>query len=419
MRTRVDAALDRVYAPAAAAAAAAAREPSRAEQAIKRARRAIREPAVGRRTSWLRGYDERQQGRFLQVLQALGVVRRRTDRAVRVAQANRRELRRVTGRLDALTADVAAARARALRSARLADQAAALAADVTQLRSRADSEAAAAAQLGAHLRSLDERHEAVAADVARLGSFVERFSADVEASVEDVRTVRSQVDRIDSEQTARPFAADGAGLRTGHGMGYQHPDQVPAFADLFRGSEEFLLERMRSYVPMLRGHGPVLDLGCGRGELLRALQDDGTAAVGLDLDPKAVARAVAHGVDATVGDGLAALADGDAGARGAVAAIQVAEHLDADELRRLFADAHRSLRPGGLLLVETVNPHSPGALKTFWLDLAHVRPLYPEALLVLAKESGYASARIEFPFGTGDLDHDLRTCGEYTLVATA
>jgi SAM-dependent methyltransferase len=113
------------------------------------------------------------------------------------------------------------------------------------------------------------------------------------------------------------------------------------------------------------------------------------------------------------------VAAGEPATWGAVTAIQVAEHLDADELRRLFRDAHRALRPGGLLVVETVNPHSPAALKTFWIDLTHVRPLYPESLVVLAKESGYASARIDFPFGTGELEPDLRTCGEYTLVAVA
>jgi SAM-dependent methyltransferase len=149
------------------------------------------------------------------------------------------------------------------------------------------------------------------------------------------------------------------------------------------------------------------------------LADDGTDAAGVDLDPAAVSRALEHGVAASVGDGLATLRTAADHAWGAVAGIEVAEHLAADQLRALFAEAHRTLCPGGLLVVETVNPHSPAALKAFWLDLTHVRPLYPEALLVLAKESGFASARIEFPFGSGDLQRDLRSCGEYALVATA
>ena len=86
---RVDAAL------AALAAPPLERDPdqNRAERAIKRARRAVREPATGRRLGWLGGFDRRQRERFHQVLQALGLVRRRADRALKVAQENRRELR--------------------------------------------------------------------------------------------------------------------------------------------------------------------------------------------------------------------------------------------------------------------------------------------------------------------------------------
>ncbi len=408
VRTRVDEALSAFYSPPSVEPSG----PTRAERAIKRSRRAVRVPAVRRRTAWLTGYDQRQQGRFMEVLRAVGAVRRRADRALRVAQDNRREVRWLNSQIDALAAGVASGRVQAARWAGLAD-------DLGRLQDRADSDAAGSAALGAHLRSVDERQEAVAADVARQGGFLREFSADVQSSVEELRAVRHDLDRLDSEQAARPFAADPSGLRKEGRLGYTHPDEVPEFSDLFRGSEEFLLDRMLAYVPLLRDHGPVLDVGCGRGELLRVLAEDGTTARGLDLDPVAVARAAKHGVDTTVGDGLAAVASSEPATLGAVAAVQVAEHLDAGQLHGLFRDAHRALRPGGLLVLETVNPHSPAALKTFWLDLTHVRPLYPESLLVLARKSGYASARIDFLFGTGDLEHDLRTCGEYTLVATA
>jgi SAM-dependent methyltransferase/glycosyltransferase involved in cell wall biosynthesis len=404
VRTRVDDALERLYDDA--GPEGRRRRPTRSERAIKQARREVKRPAVRRRTAWLRGFDQRQQGRFLQVLRALGLVRKRTDRALALAQENRRQLN-----------------LRAARTERLAEDVTRLGGDVARLRDGLDVERASAADMGAHLRSVDQRHEAVARDVARLGEFVRQFSGDVESSVAELRSVHDEVERLDDEQTARPYAADDSVLRrrgaTGEHLGFEHPEEVPAFPDLFRGSEEFLLGRMRAYLPLLAPYAPVLDLGCGRGELLRLLREQGTRARGVDLDPAMVARAEAHGVDVTLGDGLAALADSDAGSWGAVVGTQVAEHLGAEDLRRLFVDARRALRPGGVLVVETVNPHSPAALKTFWLDLTHVRPLYPEALLVLAKESGYASARIDFLYGTGDLEHDLRTCGEYTLVATA
>jgi O-antigen chain-terminating methyltransferase len=118
-----------------------------------------------------------------------------------------------------------------------------------------------------------------------------------------------------------------------------------------------------------------------------------------------------------LGDGIEVLRGRAAGSLGGVTSVQVIEHIPPEQVRRLFEAAYRALRPGGVLMAETVNPHSPAALKTFWLDLTHIRPLYPESLLFLARECGFESGEILFPNGSGDLDDDLRTCGEYALIA--
>jgi 2-polyprenyl-3-methyl-5-hydroxy-6-metoxy-1,4-benzoquinol methylase len=404
---------------------------SRAERAIKSARRAVKAPADRRRTAFLAGYDERQRGRFLAVLHALGSVRRRTDRALRVAQENRRELRRIGAQVENLAGLTSSSQATAALAVRLGEE-------LKLLHERLLVEAQVTAETGAHLRAVDTRLTGMAEDLGRLGDYVRVFSGDVETSLEEVRRQLAElstadpaavihallrdVQRLDAEQAARPYSSDGTGLRrsdeTGaRYLGFTESSEVPAFSDLFRGSEEFLVERMRAYMPLLADRGPVLDVGCGRGELLRLLAEAGVPARGVDHDEAAVARALAHGVDASVGDAVAAVTGAQPGSVGAVISTQVVEHLSGDELRALLLAGQRALRPGGLLIAETVNPHSPAALKTFWLDLTHVRPLYPEALLLLARDCGYRSARIVFAFGTGDLDTDLRTCGEYALVA--
>lgn len=56
--------------------------------------------------------------------------------------------------------------------------------------------------------------------------------------------------------------------------------------------------------------GPTLDVGCGPGRLLVALQQHGTAAHGIDVSAAAVARARARGVSATRADVLAGPTDG-------------------------------------------------------------------------------------------------------------
>jgi hypothetical protein len=43
------------------------------------------------------------------------------------------------------------------------------------------------------------------------------------------------------------------------------------FEDAFRGSDQAIEEKLRAYVPLFAGRADVLDIGCGRGELLSAL----------------------------------------------------------------------------------------------------------------------------------------------------
>jgi O-antigen chain-terminating methyltransferase len=84
------------------------------------------------------------------------------------------------------------------------------------------------------------------------------------------------------------------------------------------------------------------------------------------------------------------------GSLGAVLAIQVAEHLLPAVLQTMLHHAHRALRPGGLLVLETVNPRSViGFLEVFNRDLTHERPLHPDTLRFLAAAAGFGDVRVE------------------------
>ena len=60
--------------------------------------------------------------------------------------------------------------------------------------------------------------------------------------------------------------------------------------------------RQADYVELLRGHAPVVDLGCGRGELLELLRDAGIAARGVEGNANAVQECRAKGLDVAQGD---------------------------------------------------------------------------------------------------------------------
>ena len=82
------------------------------------------------------------------------------------------------------------------------------------------------------------------------------------------------------------------------------------------------------------------------------------------------------------------------------------EHLSYDELQRLLTLARRALRPGGLFVAETVNPHSVQAFKTFWVDPTHRAPIFPEVASTLALIHGFSDAEIVYPRGSGDAEAD-------------
>jgi SAM-dependent methyltransferase len=95
-----------------------------------------------------------------------------------------------------------------------------------------------------------------------------------------------------------------------------------------------------------------LDLGCGEGQVMRALAGRGAGAVGCDASPRLAARAAAAG-PVVIGH-LPDLAwAADASFDGACAVL-VVEHLRG--LDRLLAECHRVVGPGGGLALVVNHP---------------------------------------------------------------
>lgn len=260
----------------------------------------------------------------------------------------------------------------------------------------------------------------VADGLGRLGARVDDVSARADAALGPVQELRESA----PDPSTLPFSSfevDGAGTVYGFQgeLGASSAsDRYRRFEDLFRGDEATIASRQVVYLPLLADHGPVLDVGCGRGELLELLREAGIGARGVDLDAGMVAHCVAKGLEVAEGDGVAVLRALEDGSLGAIFAAQVIEHLPYDVFQEFFALAGEKLRPGGLLITETVNPHSQVALKHFWLDLTHEQPIFPEVALATAGLAGFHEAYIFYPGGSGDAATDRPRCGDYALVAT-
>jgi len=169
-----------------------------------------------------------------------------------------------------------------------------------------------------------------------------------------------------------------------------------AFESRMRGSVDEIRERQRRYVADFRERGPVLDIGCGRGELVGMLRVAGVDARGIDADADMVAYARGDQLPVEQADVISYLEGLEDGALGGVFLGQVVEHLPPLTLVRVLELCAAKLRAGGLLVAETINPLSPIALRNYYADLTHAQPLVPETLELLARQSGFAETEIRF-----------------------
>jgi 2-polyprenyl-3-methyl-5-hydroxy-6-metoxy-1,4-benzoquinol methylase len=238
--------------------------------------------------------------------------------------------------------------------------------------------------------TLDDVGDAIAPG-AGIGGIADRFAE-----------LRQQVNALARQLRAAPVAA------TGDAPGGDRVDASPVhlppsfdYVGLerrFRGeSVEILAEATDRYLPLLRDHQPILDVGCGRGELLGALAALGVEGSGVDLDAGMVEQARADGVEAHHGDAIEFLRQQPEASYGAIVSIQVVEHLPFDVLMELVDLAVSRLRPGGVLVMETPNPQALFVLgNTFLLDPTHVRPIHPSLLVFLCERAGFADIDLRF-----------------------
>lgn len=170
------------------------------------------------------------------------------------------------------------------------------------------------------------------------------------------------------------------------------------FERRFRGDPEEILANLESrYGDLLMHHQPIVDVGCGRAELLEKLASHGAEVIGVEPDPGMVAEGRARGVtvhEAYASDYLRSVPDHSLGS---IFSAHVAEHLQLDVLIELLELSIRKLKPGGVFVAETPNPESLIVLgNSYILDPTHVWPLHPSLLTFLCESAGFRGVKLEF-----------------------
>ncbi len=206
-------------------------------------------------------------------------------------------------------------------------------------------------------------------------------------------------------QESRLTLVESSASRPGGPVSAAPPGPAPAipagvyalFEERFRGSPEEIARGQRFYLDFVRDlPGPVLDVGCGRGEFLGLLRAAGIPASGIESNPLSVEACRRAGLEVEAGDVFALLGRRPAGKLGGLVAFQVVEHWTPEAIFRFLQEARRVLAPGGVLIAETINADSLSALRAFYLDPTHVRPVPAEALRFLAEAAGFTDIRVEY-----------------------
>jgi SAM-dependent methyltransferase len=174
-----------------------------------------------------------------------------------------------------------------------------------------------------------------------------------------------------------------------------------AFQDRFRGSLDTIYSRLRVYLPFIEplkaldSHPAALDLGCGRGEWLELLTENGFDAQGVDFDIDMLEACHKRGLRAAKGDAIGFLKGIADESQAAVSGFHIVEHLRFSQVRALIKEALRVLRPGGLLILETPNPENLiVSTLTFYFDPTHRHPIPSELLSFLTEYYGFARVKV-------------------------
>jgi O-antigen chain-terminating methyltransferase len=170
-----------------------------------------------------------------------------------------------------------------------------------------------------------------------------------------------------------------------------------AFEDRYRGDETLVRRRQEEYLQYYRGRDNLLDVGCGRGEFLELLRENGIDAKGVELGTDQYLLCKEKGLDVVQQDLFSYLESLPDESLGGLFSAQVIEHLTASDQLRYVALAHRKTKPGSPVIFETINAQCVWAVvHNFFLDPTHVRPVHPETLKFAMESASFHNVALLF-----------------------
>lgn len=161
------------------------------------------------------------------------------------------------------------------------------------------------------------------------------------------------------------------------------------FINYMRFDDSVLSERYAYYLSFFKDKQNILDIGCGKGFFLELLRKQGKKVKGVDNDAGLLKYAKDKGIPVVRSDAFDFLKKEKAKYNG-IFCSHVIEHLNTDDVIKLFGYCYRLLETEGIIVVAAPNPACLYMqLYEFWRDPTHVRMYNRELLMFLLHDAGF------------------------------
>jgi SAM-dependent methyltransferase len=289
---------------------------------------------------------------------------------------------------------------------------------------------------------LSERIDLTTHHAGRHEAELQALKVEVDKQIDDLieRLQKSRMDIAQQETRLSRLLEGAAAVTPSTPVQQSHPEQdhlldslYYSLEDALRGTPEEIKEEVKVYLPVLEKAGissDILDVGCGRGEWLQVLREEGLQARGIDSNRILVQQCKELSLDVEEHEALSYLGSLTDGSLSAVTAFHFAEHLPLETLVKFLDEAGRTLKPGGLIILETPNPENllVGSCN-FYLDPTHKNPIPIPTMKLLLEARGFrceevlklhaiSSTKIEVKDQlTSHLNHFLYGPMNYAVIA--
>jgi O-antigen chain-terminating methyltransferase len=164
-------------------------------------------------------------------------------------------------------------------------------------------------------------------------------------------------------------------------------------------NHKVVLEKQKiylNYIPTINtANQPHLDIGCGRGELLSILEANNHKTIGIDINSLEISHLREKGFNVEHKEMIDFLQT-TSQTFSSISALQVIEHIDHHTLKKFISLSYEKIEKGGVIMLETINPHNPVAFNSFYMDETHKKPLPPEMVAFMLQYMGFKNIKFLF-----------------------